>query len=332
MRQLQKYLSVLTGLLRVRTFLLLVIYSLLGYAFGSYQQGGWDVLSELRFVIIIIVIGAWYINGTALNDFADYEIDKINLKKSSERPLLDNTISRKELIYVALGVVLFAILGSIYLGRNAIILTSAMILLNVAYSIKPIAISHRGVLAISLLPLGYVLYPVLLGIWANDMKIDFSMQVLTLILGLYLQFVSRIILKDFRDVKGDKKFGKKTFLLLYGQKVTCLISQITLVLGIIILFAGNLNQLKYSLIAIVMIAGYAFEMIAELSKQKSWKDQKAYITSYGRSLSGILVLVGLNYTFLLLNFQQLNLITVLTLVGILILYSAKTLLLDFFKS
>ena len=81
-----------------------------------------------------------------------------------------------------------------------------------------------------------------------------------------------------------------------------------------------------------MIAGYAFEMISVLSRQKSWKDQKAYITSYGRSLSGILVIIGLNYTFLLLNFQLLNLITVLTLVGILILYSAKTLLLDFFKN
>jgi 4-hydroxybenzoate polyprenyltransferase len=35
-----------------------------------------------------------------------------------------------------------------------------------------------------------------------------------------------MLLKDFRDIKGDKKFGKKTFLIRYGAKATCVSSAV----------------------------------------------------------------------------------------------------------
>ncbi|MEO8329985.1 MAG: hypothetical protein ABI586_08275, partial [Candidatus Nanopelagicales bacterium] len=47
---------------------------------------------------------------------------------------------------------------------------------------------------------------------------------LTLLAGLYVAFVGRILLKDFRDVTGDEMFGKRTFLLRHGRRVTCLCS------------------------------------------------------------------------------------------------------------
>jgi 4-hydroxybenzoate polyprenyltransferase len=49
--------------------------------------------------------------------------------------------------------------------------------------------------------------------------------------GFYLLFLSRIILKDFRDRAGDRKFGKLTFLLRYGKKAVLAVSVTALGLG-----------------------------------------------------------------------------------------------------
>ena len=42
--------------------------------------------------------------------------------------------------------------------------------------------------------------------------------------GLYLGFTGRILLKDFRDVRGDALFGKRTFLVRRGRGPTCAVS------------------------------------------------------------------------------------------------------------
>jgi 4-hydroxybenzoate polyprenyltransferase len=47
---------------------------------------------------------------------------------------------------------------------------------------------------------------------------------LVLLAGLYLTFIGRILLKDFRDVRGDAMFGKRTFLVRHGAARTCQVS------------------------------------------------------------------------------------------------------------
>src|SRR6185295_8036287 len=75
-----------------------------------------------------------------------------------------------------------------------------------AYSLRPVRISERGVLAPMLLPLAYVAVPYLLGIFA--VRASVTPVDLLLLAGLYAGFVGRIVLKDFRDVRGDALFGK----------------------------------------------------------------------------------------------------------------------------
>lgn len=49
--------------------------------------------------------------------------------------------------------------------------------------------------------------------------------------ALYLGFIGRILLKDFRDVRGDALFGKRTFLVRHGRRATCAVSAGCLVTG-----------------------------------------------------------------------------------------------------
>jgi 4-hydroxybenzoate polyprenyltransferase len=41
------------------------------------------------------------------------------------------------------------------------------------------------------------------------------------LVGLYVGFIGRILLKDFRDLRGDAMFGKRTFLVRHGRQATC---------------------------------------------------------------------------------------------------------------
>lgn len=322
MNKVQKYYLATKGLLRVKTYFLLVLFCVVGYSFAVYQAPpGVVVSANIKLAVALVIIAGWYINATALNDFADYEIDKINIKKNNERPLLSKMLSRNEMIYIAFAAGMLAILLSSVLGLKAVWLTIIFIVLNAAYSLKPIAISHRGVLAIILLPLGYVLFPFVLGFWAAGYTV--TLLGIGLIAGFHLQFLSRIVLKDFRDVKGDKKFGKKTFLLVFGKGVVCLTAQTALIIGFMLLVIVFYNQLKYSFAGLALLAGYAFQMLHLLSRQQSWQTQKAFISSYGRAQTGMLTIVGMTFFMLSLSMQLWQVILLCTLTGLVFLVSAQ---------
>lgn len=216
------------AMLRPQILLALFIFAAVGVAQSGYkQQLSWDYLG------VIIIISSWWVNATSINDLADYEIDKINLKGVAERPLVNKQASRSQVTKLAVISGGLALLTGFLLNYKIGLLVAACLVLNYIYSMPPLKISHRGVLAPLLLPLGYVVLPFLVGAWAiGGLISDDGWVILT---AIYISFIGRIILKDFRDVKGDAKFGKRTFLLRYGRKTTCLTSAVCLVIGTIIL-------------------------------------------------------------------------------------------------
>jgi 4-hydroxybenzoate polyprenyltransferase len=126
---------------------------------------------------------------------------------------------------------------------------AAGLLFTAAYALRPVRIADRGVLAPMLLPLGYVAVPYLLGIFA--VRSSLTVNDLLLLGGLYAGFIGRIVLKDFRDVRGDALFGKRTFLVRHGRRATCIFSAAFLALGVAVLpFVRDLT--------VAMIGAYAF--------------------------------------------------------------------------
>jgi 4-hydroxybenzoate polyprenyltransferase len=186
----------------------------------------------------------------------------------------------------------FSALLSIY----HLIICAGLLLLNRLYSNKPARISRRGGLAPLLLPIGYVFLPFSIGYLAISDKITSSS--LLVLAGLYLHFLARIILKDYRDVKGDKAFGKKTFLLNRGNLAVCVVSGLSLFASTALLFYGAgewLGAFAYSLVILLFLG---IGLLGRLSRTPSWKWQKPILAAFGRSMTGVTacLIFGLLFT------------------------------------
>jgi 4-hydroxybenzoate polyprenyltransferase len=96
-----------------------------------------------------------------------------------------------------------------------------------------VRLADRGALAALILPAGYVAVPYLSGLLAARTSI--TVADIALMAALYAGFVGRILLKDFRDVRGDALFGKRTFLVRHGRAATCWFSGLFMFTGTAVL-------------------------------------------------------------------------------------------------
>jgi len=210
----------------VRLKILVTCYAL---AFlGSVTNGH----ITLKTVLAIFVIAAWYIHAASSNDYADRYIDAINLKNAKDRPLITKDISYRQLWIIHFASGAAALLLASFWGLIAVVAMVGMLAMDYFYSFKPIRISDRGIVSQFVLAVGYVFYPFSLGYWSTSMHSGYAWL---LALGVYLGFVGRLLLKDFRDVKGDKKHGKMTFLLRHGARTTCIVSGVFWFLALVVM-------------------------------------------------------------------------------------------------
>jgi len=222
------FLKLVLTMVRPPAALVLMLFAALGAAQAGVTESFHPV-----FTTVLVIIAAGFTNATCLNDITDESIDKVNLAQATGRPLVSGTASPNQLLAVA------ALAGAVSLGlawavgwQVGVVVTVGL-LLNAAYSIPPVRLAERGGVATALLPLGYVVVPYLVA--AFSVGPTLSRRGLLLLAGLYLCFAGRIILKDFRDVEGDAKFGKNTFLLRHGARATCLASAILWLAGAAVL-------------------------------------------------------------------------------------------------
>lgn len=218
-------LAIAWRLLRYRVAVMLLLFML----FGVALHGGLEHPLAWHLLLAGLALAASYISATSVNDLADYHIDAINHAKSPGRPLVTGKAQPRDMWRV------FAVSSSVAVGaaagaawQAAIVMTVA-ICINVVYSLPPVRLSYRTFLAPLLLGLGYVCVPYLLGVTVTDRTV--YADDIQWLAGLYLLFVGRIILKDFRDRKGDAAFGKPTFLLRYGKAATCVVSMLLITAG-----------------------------------------------------------------------------------------------------
>lgn len=295
MKNFKHHVQVLRSLLRIPTYLLMLMYLAVSFLFGLYEAEGQGITigMSLEYVLACVVIAAWYINGTALNDYADVEIDQINLKGDTDRPIVSGQASRSEVLRAAVLSMLVALVLSAALSPLLAAIMIGLLLLNAAYSLRPLQISRRGGLAPLLLPLGYIVLPFSLGYFIHHDAA--SNTWLRLLLAFYLHFIGRIILKDYRDVKGDKAHGKLTFLLRHGTKVVTAVSALAITTSALLMISTLrplLGDLAYLMLVLV---SFGLGCLWQLSQEHIWKRQKPLLSAFGRSMTGTtaLVLAGL---------------------------------------
>lgn len=290
MPDLQSVVTLGYRMLRFRTALLIALFVAIADAGTKTNPTHYSS----RLLLVLITLAAWYILGTSINDLADEAIDQVNLKGNANRPLINGQASRRSLWLLAGGACLIAMGLAYSLGITSLLITIGAICLSYVYSMPPIQISHRGIVAPLVLPLGYVAYPFLLTLIAN--KASFNSSRFWLLTGLYISFIARIILKDFRDVKGDAKFGKRTFIVRHGPVATCIVSSICWIIGTSIL---AVRFWSWPLLAILLLpfAAAILYCLRWLSQERRLKQQVQLVGLIGRLGNGaaLLVLTALYY-------------------------------------
>lgn len=207
----------LVMMVRPPVALVLTLFAAIGAAVGGQGNDLHPLLT-----IDLLVIAAWFVNAAALNDLSDEAIDRVNLADARGRPLVSGHASRRHLLTFGLVAGAVALAGAWSVNPRVGIVVTAGLALNAAYSVEPLRLSRRGLLAVVLLPLGYVALPFLVGVLS--VQPGLGPRGFEILVGLYVAFMGRIVLKDFRDEAGDRLFGKRTFLVRQGRHRTCAFS------------------------------------------------------------------------------------------------------------
>ena len=214
---------IVIALSRPPVLILLGLFAAVGLAQGGVID---DPVALGR---VFVVVAAFLISSVAVNDLADEAIDRVNLPDDASRPLVTGAGSRQELPVIAAVAGVVALTAAATINGRALLVVVGGFVLSLGYSLRPVRLADRGALASLLLPAGYVAVPFLTGLTLA--RADVHGTDLALLGGLYLGFIGRILLKDFRDVRGDALFGKRTFLVRYGRRTTCATSAACWVLG-----------------------------------------------------------------------------------------------------
>jgi 4-hydroxybenzoate polyprenyltransferase len=326
MTGIRRFAKVAQSLLRVPTYLLLLMYLVVGWMVGLLVSHATPDASDLaqyglKLGLCAATIALWYINGTALNDYADYEIDLINLKGDKDRPLVVGTATRQDLLHVAAMAYVGAVALAAAVSWRHALFVAVLFALNVSYSIKPFQVSRRGGVAPLILPLGYVALPFFLGYELTTSH--WTMLAFGLVAAFYLQFLGRIILKDYRDVKGDKAHGKLTFLLRHGNAAVCMVSACSTTASALALLWFVGASLGTFRIVITALVGFGLVVLLQLSQVPTWPQQKPLLAAFGRAMTGVTAAVIAGFAVLIWEVPKSEAAVIALVLAIVYLWSAR---------
>jgi 4-hydroxybenzoate polyprenyltransferase len=232
-------------MLRYRVAALLLPFLLLAPAsHGGLRDFRWQYVAGL------IALCGSYVVATCLNDVFDLDVDRINHPNARDRPLVTGEASARQLVAMAVIIGAVALVAGASIGPASVALVITSLLLNVAYSVPPMRLCSRPLAAPLVLAFAYVVLPYGLGLAAAGFGPD-ALDA-RLAGSLVVLFAGRMMLKDFRDRRGDAAFGKRTFLLTFGKPATLIVTLACIVLGDALL----LTALPSSVLLVIAVEGY----------------------------------------------------------------------------
>ncbi len=217
-------------------------------------------------VCVFISTGA----GNTINDYYDYEIDKIN---KPERPIPSGRISRRNALLYSIILIIIAIILGYIISIEAGTVVVICLFLEFIYARNLKEICFVGNFIVSLLTgLTFVFG----GIINQDIRIG-------IILGLFafLMTLSREIIKDCEDIEGDLKENARTFPIVFGVKnaiITAVIFNIATCILSPLLYLSGLFSIAYMII--VLVADIIFIYSAILSLKDQSKENLHKISTY----------------------------------------------------
>jgi 4-hydroxybenzoate polyprenyltransferase len=235
----------------------------------------------------LIAVAGFLLFSVACNDLADEAIDRVNLP--GRRPLTAGLVTRPTFVVIGLTAGAVALAASAALRWQAMVVTGAGLAVSAGYSLRPVRLADRGAVASLVLPAGYVAVPYADGVLAA--RPGLRPADAFLLGGLYLGFIGRILLKDFRDVRGDALFGKRTFLVRHGRRRTCLVSACCWVAGTAAILAATRHPTALLALAEAGCTAAALGLLAALARSRSARRDEALIAAVAIVGRGMILLL-----------------------------------------
>lgn len=214
------------------------------------------------FLIGAISAGFTAAAGNVINDIFDTDTDKIN---KPEGILVNNKISKTSASVYYFILVLLSVILSYYLGEKQflIVILANLLLFNYSFKLKRTILFAN--VSVALLTALVLFFGATIG--NSVSKVIFPM------IFAFLANLSREIIKDIIDIKGDERANILTFPIKYGVETALNIAKIIIVILIvstIIPFLINYYGIEY-FILIVFISDILFIYILHLLSKKQFK-------------------------------------------------------------
>jgi len=136
----------------------------------------------IAFIAFSLVASAIYI----LNDYQDIEEDKQHPKKKF-RPLALESVSKKEAMFMMIGLLLIGLIMTTALSLEALGIVVTYVVMNIAYSIH---LKHVAILDVTIISIGFVLR-LFVGSAVTGIELSMWIIIMTFLLALFMALAKR---------------------------------------------------------------------------------------------------------------------------------------------
>lgn len=235
----------------------------------------------------VVVTLVW--SATAmLNDCYDVEIDRVS---NPSRAIVSGVLRREEVIRVAALLYVLALIIVFTLGdaiSKAII--ALAVVLGVQYSAPPLRLRRSGVAAMLVIGCGVAL--AFLGGSLSQYRISSEALEIAFLFGFFA--FNAALLKDFKDVEGDRRAGVKTLPVILGHKRASRLALLGIALSYALLIIYAINSFAVFILLLISIINI-YKILKLHDKKES--PSKVYTYTYA---CGICIVLN----FILKNFLK----------------------------
>jgi len=186
--------------------------------------GAWLTLTEspsleILHKILLGAVTAFALSGASMviNDYCDYEIDKIN---EPNRPLPSGVIKLKESLILAATLSLIGLTAALFTSLPTSLLALISLAVSVLYAVKGKRTGLPGNFLVSFC----VAVPFMYGSLIAKNGLDFKVLIFSLL--AFLSNTGREVTKGIVDVKGDEAQNMRTIAVVYGERSAALLASI----------------------------------------------------------------------------------------------------------
>lgn len=212
-----------------------------------------------------------------LNDLSDKIIDQVN---NRDIPIANSQLSLSNINKILYALVILLLISCIFLGWVSSLVAITYIIIGWVYSKGP-ALKNKSWYGVAVLSVAYGVLPWVLGALLSG---QIPNELIFIMIASFVFSVGTIPLKDYKDYKGDKQFGKNTVLVTRGNKTVKKSMLICIFTAGAILSVGLFVFSRQFILPFVIFSIYILYILAIKNKNLKNTSQRISVARYSRLL------------------------------------------------